>query len=149
VQPPLRHEGDRQALIAGLADGTIDAIVSAHQPHEAAAKQAPFADTATGMAIYDIFMPLLLSLAAETDLNLLQLTAALSTKPRALLGLDENGLTLGTAANLCLIDPNLSWQLASASQQSQGANQCVQNNSLMGRVMLTLQHGKVTWQANE
>jgi dihydroorotase len=79
----------------------------------------------------------------------LQLTAALSTKPRALLGLDENGLTLGTAANLCLIDPNLSWQLTSASQQSQGANQCVQNNSLMGRVMLTLQHGKVTWQANE
>ena len=149
VQPPLRHESDRQALIAGLADGTIDAIVSAHQPHEAAAKQAPFADTATGMAIYDIFMPLLLSLAAETDLSLLQLTAALSKQPRNLLGLDANGLNLGAAANLCLIDPNLSWQLMSASQQSQGANQCVQNNTLIGRVMLTLQNGKVTWQAND
>jgi dihydroorotase len=147
VQPPLRHERDRQALLAGLADGTIDAIVSAHQPHEAAAKQAPFADTATGMAMYDIFIPLLLSLQDQADLSLMQLIAALGKQSAAIAGLEHMGLTIGAKANLCLIDPHKCWQLTAHSQQSHGANQCRNNSELKGRVVLTLRDGHITWQA--
>ena len=146
MQPPLRSEADRQALLSGLADGTIDAIVSAHQPHEAAAKQAPFADTALGMATYDMFIPLLLSLENQAGLNLMQLVAALGKQAANIAGVGHSGLDIGTSANLCVIDPAMSWQLTADNQQSHGANQCLAEDKLQGRVLLTLQNGQITWQ---
>ena len=147
VQPPLRTAADRQALLTGVADGTINAIVSAHQPHEAAAKQAPFADTATGMAMYDGFMPMLLSLEGQADLSLAQLISALSDQPANIAQVSSNSLTVGADANLCLIDPSQQWQLTPNNQQSHGANQCLQGQTLTGRVQLTLRNGQPTWQA--
>ena len=69
VQPPLREGSDRKALLIGIEDGTLDAICSAHQPHESAAKCAPFAATATGMAMYDMLVPLIQKLVHTGDLN--------------------------------------------------------------------------------
>ena len=143
VQPPLRSEDDRQALLAGLADGTI---VSAHQPHEDAAKQAPFADTATGMAMYDSFMSLLLSLEGQACLTLAQLVSAISNKPANIAQVASNNLAVGSDANLCLIDPTQQWQLQESNQQSHGANQSLQGQTLTGRVQLTLRNGQTTWQ---
>lgn len=145
VQPPLRSEEDRQALLAGIADGTLDAIVSAHQPHEAAAKCAPFADTATGMAIYDTFMPLLLSLEGQAGLTLPQLIDAVTTGATEAADLDSPIIEEGAPAYLCLIDPDLEWQLNEATQQSLGANQSLANTTLKGRTVLTLRGGVVTW----
>ena len=148
VQPPLRNETDRQALLAGLADGTIDAIVSAHQPHEAAAKQAPFADTATGMAMYDLFIPLLLTLEGQANLTIDHLINALTHNPASIAGGNSHRLTEGAIANLCLIDPNQQWHFDTHQQQSHGANICLNNMSHQGRVVLTLQQGRVTWQTS-
>ena len=67
VQPPLREESDRKALLIGIEDGTLDAICSAHQPHESAAKCAPFAATATGMAMYDMLVPLIQKLVHTVE----------------------------------------------------------------------------------
>jgi dihydroorotase len=146
VQPPLRSEDDRQTLLAGVADGAIDAIVSAHQPHEDAAKQAPFADTATGMAMYDSFMPLLLSLEGQAGLTLAQLISAVSNKPASIAQVASNSIAEGNDANLCLIDPTQQWQLQASNQQSHGANQSLQGHTLTGRVKLTLGNGQPTWQ---
>jgi len=148
VQPPLRSETDRQALLAGLADGTIDAIVSAHQPHEAAAKQAPFADTATGMAMYDLFIPLLLTLEGQANLTIDHLINALTHNPASIAGSNSHRLTKGAIANLCLIDPNQQWHFDTHQQQSHGANICLNNMSHQGRVVLTLQQGRLTWQTS-
>ena len=70
VQPPLREGSDRKALLIGIEDGTLDAICSAHQPHESAAKCAPFAATATGMAMYDMLVPLIQKLVHTGDFDL-------------------------------------------------------------------------------
>jgi dihydroorotase len=145
VQPPLRSEDDRQALLAGVADGTLDAIVSAHQPHEAAAKCAPFADTATGMAMYDTFMPLLLSLEGQGGLTLSQLIDAVTTGATEAADLDSPIIEEGAPAYLCLIDPDMEWQLNEETQQSPAANQSLANTTLKGRTVLTLRGGTVTW----
>jgi len=78
VQPPLREESDRKALLIGIEDGTLDAICSAHQPHESAAKCAPFAATATGMAMYDMLVPLIQKLVQAGDLTWTAAIRALS-----------------------------------------------------------------------
>ncbi len=147
VQPPLRGEDDRQALLVALVDGTIDAIVSAHQPHEAAAKCAPFAATELGMAMYDTFVPLLLGLQGQAGLSLNQLIKATTSTPAAIAGQDSNGIMVGNTANLCLINPHQIWTLDEATQQSAGANQSLQGQVLTGRAQLTLHRGKITWQA--
>ena len=145
VLPPLRSEDDRQALLAGVADGTLDAIVSAHQPHEAAAKCAPFADTATGMAMYDTFMPLLLSLEGQADLTLSQLIDAVTTGATEAADLESPIIEEGAPAYLCLIDPDIQWQLNQDTQQSLGANQSLIDSTLTGRTVLTIRGGVVTW----
>lgn len=145
VHPPLRSEDDRQALLAGVADGTLDAIVSAHQPHEAAAKCAPFADTATGMAMYDTFMPLLLSLEGQAGLTLGQLIDAVTTGATEAADLESPIIEQGAPAYLTLIDPDLQWQLNEDTQQSLGANQSLAGATLTGRTVLTIRGGMVTW----
>ena len=145
VMPPLRRDADRQALLTGLADGTIDAIVSAHQPHEAAAKQAPFGDTAVGMAVYDMFVPLLVQLINSGELTPEQAISALTTQASAIISQPTSGLQVGHTANLCLLNPSLDWQLSDKLQQSYGANQCLAEQTLQGRTTLTISAGNITW----
>jgi dihydroorotase len=145
MQPPLRSESDRKALIQGIVDGTIDAICSAHQPHESAAKCAPFAATATGMATYDMLIPLALQLVESGQLTTQQLISALSTKAACIALSDVPSLEVGKVANLSLIDPNHSWQLTCASQISHGTNQALDQKHLQGRVCLTLYNGQVSY----
>ena len=146
TQPPLRSESDRQALLAGLADGTLDAIVSAHQPHELAAKQAPFGDTDCGMTIYDGFIPMLMTLIEAGDISLHNAINALTHQATRIAGIDSTTLAIGSSANLCLIHPNIQWQLTPTSQVSLGSNQCFLGQNLTGRVVHTWKQGQITWQ---
>tara|TARA_B100000767_G_scaffold245323_1_gene244125 strand:- start:2053 stop:3321 length:1269 start_codon:yes stop_codon:yes gene_type:complete len=146
VQPPLREETDRKALLAGIKDGTIDAICSAHQPHESAAKCAPFAATATGMAIYDMLIPLIQGLVDAGDLTWALAIQALSYNSAAIAVGKTPKLSVGEEANLTLIDTSHYWTLNSSSQLSHGTNQALANQNLKARVKLTVKRGLVSYQ---
>jgi len=145
VQPPLREESDRKALVAGIHDGTLDAICSAHQPHESAAKCAPFAATAPGMATYDMLVPLIQGLVDTEDLTWTLAIQALSFNSAVIALRKTTSLTVGEEANLTLIDPGHHWTLNSSSQLSHGTNQALTNQNLKARVRLTIKSGRITY----
>lgn len=145
VQPPLREESDRKALLVGIVDGTLDAICSAHQPHESAAKCAPFAATASGMATYDMLVPLIQKLVDAGDLTWALAIQTLSCNSATIALRKMTSLTLGEEANLTLIDPNYHWTLNSSSQLSHGTNQALANQQLKARVKLTIKAGHISY----
>ena len=145
VQPPLREESDRKALLAGIKDGTLDAICSAHQPHESAAKCAPFAATASGMATYDMLVSLIQGLVDTGDLTWTLAIQALSSNSATIALRKTATLTVGEKANLTLIDPSHLWTLNSSSQLSHGTNQALANQQLKARVELTIKAGRISY----
>ncbi|MCA0913548.1 dihydroorotase [Marinobacter nauticus] len=146
VRPPLRGEADRQALVAGVRDGVIDAIVSQHQPHDSAAKQAPLPATEPGLSSIESVLSLGLELVQNHELELPDLLRALTAGPAAVLG-REVALTAGAAADLCLFDPDGHWQPSAATLLSAGRHAPVLDRALPGEVKLTLVAGRTAWQA--
>ncbi len=146
VRPPLRGEADRQALVAGVRDGVIDAIVSQHQPHDSAAKQAPLPATEPGLSSIESVLSLGLELVQRNELELPDLLRALTAGPAAVLG-REVALTAGAAADLCLFDPDGHWQPSAATLLSAGRHAPVLDRALPGEVKLTLVAGRSAWQA--
>lgn len=146
VRPPLRGESDRQALVAGVRDGVIDAIVSQHQPHDSAAKQAPLPATEPGLSSIESVLSLGLELVQNHELELPDLLRALTAGPAAVLG-REVALTAGAAADLCLFDPDGHWQPSAATLLSAGRHAPVLDRALPGEVKLTLVAGRTAWQA--
>lgn len=146
VRPPLRGESDRQALVAGVRDGVIDAIVSQHQPHDSAAKQAPLPATEPGLSSIESVLSLGLELVQNHELELPDLLRALTAGPAAVLG-REVALTAGSAADLCLFDPDGHWQPSAATLLSAGRHAPVLERVLPGEVKLTLVAGRTAWQA--
>ncbi len=136
VKPPLRTENDRQALLAGLKDGTIDAIVSQHTPHEIEFKNVEFGLAAFGM----IGLQTLLPMAIQAGLKPTELVDKLVVNPRKILGVDLPKIALGEQANLVLFDPKASWIFDSSSNRSRSAN-----SPLMGQKLT----GKVVWACNK
>lgn len=146
VRPPLRGESDRQALVAGVRDGIIDAIVSQHQPHDSAAKQAPLPATEPGLSSIESVLSLGLELVQNHELELPDLLRALTAGPAAVLG-REVALTAGSAADLCLFDADGHWQPSTATLLSAGRHAPVLDRALPGEVKLTLVAGRTAWQA--
>lgn len=103
VQPPLRSENDRKALLDAVNNGEL-AISSNHRPHEIAAKKAPFADAEAGMSMFDCFLPLALKLVANGELALSALITACQQLPAQVLGLENKGLEEGNYFSAALID---------------------------------------------
>jgi dihydroorotase len=138
LHPPLRSKDDQQALLVGLADGTLDAICSAHQPHEEAAKKAPFSSTEPGMASYDMLIPLALQLMRNQTIDWVTLVDRLSIAPARIAGINRSGLQVGVKADLCLIDPNYRWTLDASTAVSTGTNQPLWEQHLKGRSLLSI-----------
>ena len=132
VQPPLRSESDRQALLAAVNSGEL-AISSNHQPHEVAAKKAPFADAEPGMSMFDGFLPLALQLVERGELSLTALIRATSTLPAQIAGI-EQGLVEGQAFNAVLIDPLLERSFRRSELLSKGRNSPLAGQTLKGAV---------------
>jgi dihydroorotase len=116
--PPLASEGDRLAVVAGLADGTIDVIVSAHQPVNLDDKRQPFGLAAVGISGLETLLPLSLSLHHQHGLPLPTLLAKLTDAPARLLGLDRGRLQIGYPADYRLLDLHRGWQIQSARLHS-------------------------------
>lgn len=142
VQPPLRSDADRLALRAGVADGTIDCVVSDHQPHDADAKLAPFAATEPGISALETLLPLVLDLARCDECPLPAALARLTAGPAAALGLTAGSLAVGRAADICLFDPQAEWTLEPAAMISRGRNTPFGGYALRGRVVEVLRDGR-------
>src|SRR5690348_7166744 len=135
--PPLRSLGDRDALRAGLLDGTIDAICSDHAPVDEDAKLLPFAEAEAGATGLELLLPLTLKWAAETKLPLVAALSRITGEPARILGVEAGYLSLGGAADLCIFDPDEYWRVEPAMLQSQGINTPFLGMELEGRVKYT------------
>lgn len=137
VRPPLRREADRQALIAGVRDGVIDAICSDHQPLNASAKLAPFAEALPGMSTLETVLPLGLVLVSEGAFSASRLIEALTASPAHILAQPLGSLQAADSGVL-LIDPAATWTVSRDSLLSAGSNTAFLGRTLSGRVRATL-----------
>jgi dihydroorotase len=144
VLPPLRSEADRLALIEGVIDGTISAICSDHQPHEIAAKMAPFGETAPGIAGIQSLLPLALNLSREKQLSLSTLIARLTSGPAQALNIHAGTLQIGNSADICIFNPEATWQLDEQTSYSTGVN-LLSHLTLQGEVKYTLVNGHIVF----
>lgn len=145
VNPPLRTEGDVEALRAGLADGTIDAVATDHAPHPPERKDQPFSEAPPGMLGLETTLAVILTeLVAPGALGLEAALARLSWQPAAIAGLAAHGRPVapGEPANLCVIDPEATWEVDPQSLASKATNTPWAGRKLTGRVRHTLLFGE-------
>ena len=141
LNPPLRREEDRLALIAGVADGTIDVIVSGHNPQDAEAKRQPFAQAAYGTVGVETLLPGLLTLHHADGVDLATLLACVTSRPADLLGLESGSLRKGAAADFALIDLGAPWVVDADSLLSKSQNAAIDGRKVQGRVQATYVDG--------
>lgn len=145
VNPPLRSEDDRAAIVEGVADGTIDAIATDHAPHSVEEKDVEFElappglvglETALGVTVTELVAPGRISLSRAVEL--------LSTAPAKLLGLDRHGgpIAAGRPANLAVFDPGEEWHVDVTAMRSKSKNTPFEGRALYGRVLHTFFEGR-------
>ncbi|MGB7542420.1 MAG: dihydroorotase [Burkholderiales bacterium] len=147
VIPPFRSPRDRDALRAGLAEGTVDALCSDHAPVDEDAKQLPFGESEPGATGLELLLPLALKWAQEMRVALPDAIAAVTSKPAAILGIEAGQLAPGEEADLCVFDPNEQVKITPGSLRSQGKNTPFIGYELPGKVRYTLVSGQVVYQA--
>jgi len=146
LQPPLRTQRDREALRAGLADGTIDAICSNHSPVDDDAKLLPFAEAEAGATGMELLLPLVLKWAEQESIPLLDALARVTIKPAQALGVKVGHLSPGAHADVCVFDPQATWKVEPAELKSQGKNTPFNGYEMQGRVRYTLLDGQGVYQ---
>jgi dihydroorotase len=142
VDPPLRAATDRDALRRAVGKGTLSAVCSDHQPHDADAKEQPFCAVEPGISGLETLMPLVLSLVAD-GLPIAVAIERLTAGPARVLGLDAGHLGMGAAGDLCVIDLGARYTLGATQMLSRGRNSPFIDQTLEGRVEWTLLQGRV------
>ncbi len=145
VMPPLRSARDRDALREGLADGTIDAICSDHQPHELDAKLAPFQQTEPGIFALETLLPLTLRLVDEGVLSLSAALSKVTAAPARIIGSEAGKIAVGSPADLVLFDPDGLWELNPNKMVSDGRNTPFAGWNFNGTIMRTLLSGNTVF----
>jgi len=155
LNPPLRQQRDRDALRAGLADGTIDALVSDHTPVGDDAKALPFAQSEPGATGLELLLSLAYKWHLDSGADLIRALATVTCAPAAVLGsaigtrqkrtghLEEGGL-----ADICVFDPSAAWTVQADALRSQGKHTPFSGYELPGRVRYTLVGGRLVYQAS-
>jgi dihydroorotase len=154
LNPPLRQQRDRDALRAGLADGTIDVLVSDHTPVDEDEKTLPFAESEPGATGLELLLSLALKWSNDSGAGLTRALAVLTSAPAAVLG-DSLGtlaasagqLVPGGIADLCVFDPAASWTVQPAALRSQGKHTPFSGYELPGRVRCTVVGGHIAFEA--
>jgi dihydroorotase len=147
LRPPLRTQRDKEALRAGLLDGTVNAICSDHTPVDDDAKLAPFAEAEAGATGLELLLPLTLKWAKESGVSMMDALARVTSEPARLLGIDAGHLDIGASADLCLFDPECYWKVEQKALLSQGRNTPFLGLELAGKVRWTLVSGQVVHQS--
>jgi len=148
VNPPLRSERDREAIVEGLADGTIDVIASHHRPEDPEAKRLPFAQAAYGAVGLETLWLISLELYHKGQVSLLDLLARLTLGPATILGLPQGRLARGAPADLLLFDPNPPSRIDAATFQSKSKNSPFDQRPVQGRVLRTVVSGATVYESN-
>jgi len=146
--PPLRGLRDRDALRAGLADGTVDAICSDHAPLDEDAKQVPFAEAEPGATGLELLLPLTLKWAREERLSLAAALVRVTTVPSSILGHSVPAMQPGQPADLCVFDPEAWWRVEPGALHSQGKNTPLLGLELQGRARFTLVGGEIVFESS-
>jgi len=147
VIPPFRAGRDRDALRAGLADGTVDAICSDHAPVDDDGKLMPFAESEPGATALELLLPLALKWGNEARLPLSQTLAAVTDRPARVLGVDAGELGVGCAADVCIFDASAQVRISAEALRSQGKNTPFLGCELPGKVRWTLVDGMVVYRS--
>ena len=146
LAPPLRSEDDRRALVAALASGLIDVVMSDHNPQDVETKRLPFAEAAAGAVGLETMLPAALRLVHNGELDFKTLIRAMSTRPAELLGLPGGTLRAGTPADVIVIDPDTPWVLDPADLKSQCKNTPFDEARFSGRVLRTVIGGRTVYE---
>ncbi|MBB3859662.1 dihydroorotase [Novosphingobium hassiacum] len=141
MSPPLRSDTDRKAVIAAIADGTIDVISSGHDPRGPEDKRLPFADAEPGMAGAETLLPLTLTLVRDGVISMARAFDLLSASPARLLGVDAGRLAVGTEADLAIIDPVRPWVVDSDKMAASAGNTPFDRRPVEGRVTALFKGG--------
>ncbi|SAL51246.1 dihydroorotase [Caballeronia sordidicola] len=147
LDPPLRSQRDRDAIRAGLADGTIDAICSDHTPLDDDDKLLPFAEATPGATGLELLLSLTVKWAREANVPLSKALTRITNAPASVLKLDAGRVAVGDTADLCLFDPAAEWLVEPATLKSQGHNSPFLGYELPARVKATIVAGHIAYDA--
>lgn len=142
LSPPLRTEDDRVAMVEALADGTIDIIVSSHDPQDVDTKRLPFADAADGAVGLETMLAAALRLHHSGQVPLMRLIDAMSTRPAQVFGLDAGTLKPGAKGDITLIDLEEPWLVAKDTLLSRSKNTPFEDARFSGRAVATYVAGR-------
>ena len=142
LSPPLRKEEDREALVKGLNDNTIDVIVSDHKPEDEESKRLTFAQAATGASGIETLLSLSLELYHNGSLKLDTIIKALTSNPAKILKINKGNLSIGNDADLCIVDINKPWIVKKEKLVSKSKNTSIEDKKLQGKVINTFVKGK-------
>src|SRR5580700_293063 len=146
LSPPLRTEDDRLALVAAIASGLIDVIMSDHNPQDVEVKRLPFAEAASGAIGLETMLPAALRLIHNSETDFKTLIRAMSTRPAELLGLPGGSLRPGSPADVIVIDTDTPWILDPADLKSQCKNTPFDESRFSGRVARTIVGGRTVYE---
>jgi len=146
MNPPLRSACDLEAVLAGIADGTVDAIATDHAPHAAELKHKSLAEAAFGIIGFETALGLALTQLVHTSrISLWHLVLLMSTNPARIINQPLGRLTVGGAADITVFDPNLEWTYRVAESRSKSRNSPFDGWKLRGAVTTTIVAGKIVY----
>lgn len=146
VNPPIRSEEDRLALVEALRDGTIDCIATDHAPHSPLEKDCEFSEASFGINGLETTVPALLPLVERGDISAPRLIEALSTAPAKIARVEGGSLKEGATADLVLLDPAQRWTITREALRSRSHNTPLLSKEVIGRVLMTVVGGNVVWE---
>ncbi|MGN1202766.1 MAG: amidohydrolase family protein, partial [Eubacterium sp.] len=148
MNPPLRSAEDRQALIEGVLDGTIDVIATDHAPHSAEEKSKGLEKSAMGVVGLETAFAVLNTKLVKTGIiSLEKLVDMMSVKPREIFGIDGGKIAVGEVANLCLLDADREWTVDPEKFVTMGRATPFKDWKLQGENLLTIQRGEIVYEA--
>jgi len=147
LDPPLRSEDDRQALIEAVAAGLIDIVVSAHAPAPPEEKRLPFDEAAPGAVGLETLLPALLAFDHAGRIPLIDLVRTVTSAPAELLGLASGRIAKGAPADLVLCNPSTPVVVDAGRLTSKSKNSPFDGRTLQGKVMMTLAEGRIIYRA--
>jgi len=146
MRPPLRAEEDRAALVAALAEGLIDVVMSDHNPQDVEVKRLPFAEAAAGAIGVETMLAAALRLFHNGDVGLAPLLKAMSSRPAELLGLAGGTLRAGAPADVIVVDVDVPWVVDASELKSKCKNTPFDDARLQGRVVRTIVAGRTVYE---
>ena len=147
LSPPLRKEEDRQAVIQGLKDGTIDVIASDHTPQDEESKRLPFSEAAAGGVGLETLLPITLELYHNGHMSLIEALNLITYRPAQLLGLKAGKLEIGRRADITILNPERGWKVEDKTLKSKSKNSPFDGRPVQDCAIQTIVDGRLVFQA--